>query len=306
MPSSCTFLEESPAEVSLACSSTFIFSKAGASSFIRDNTLDVFIYDSQSGLLDAYQRVDAATGRVSVNSTSGRKIAVFAANLNKSLFSYDSVLSYKKLCEITQRLSDEDVLYPVLCGQCTFDPGGGRTHPVTLEPLSCKIMIHSIKVDFSGRPYSGESLTDMKAYLINVNASCSIADTTRRCMTDIVNCGFLDEKAVGAMASPQMLFCPDPTSGCSLYCYPYAPQDGPGSLFGPTRLVIEGQIRGNTYYYPINLDADCMRRGRNCIYDITLTRSGGIDPDSALLPQTVLLKVSVSEWTEYDECIENY
>lgn len=273
---------------------------------IRDNVLDVFIYDSRSGLLDAYQKVDVSAGRFSVNSTSGSKTAVFAANLDKTLFGYDSILSYGKLCGITQMLSTEDVSHPVLCAQCTFDPGGGRIHSVMLTPLSCRVRIRSIKVDFSDRPYHGERLTDIKAYLINVNASCSVVDTTRRRMTDIMNCGFLDENAVNDMSSPGMLFCDNPSSGCSLYCYPYVSQDGYESLCGPTRLVIEGRIRGNTYYYPITLDEDCMRRGLCCIYDITLTRSGGVDPDSALLPQTVLLSVSTSEWMEYDEIIENY
>lgn len=273
---------------------------------IKDNTLDVFIYDSQSGLLDSYQKVDVSGGRVSVSSTSGRKTAVFAANLDKSRFGYDSILSFRRLCEITQHISDEDVRHPVLCGQCTFEPGVGRLQAVTLDPLSCRIMIRSINVDFSSRPYYMEKLTDIKAYLVNVNASCSVADTTRRPMTDIINCGFFDGSAVRSMASPEMLFCETPSSGCSLYCYPYAIQDGTEPLFGPTRLVIEGRIRGNTYYYPITLDADFLQRGRSCIYDITLTRSGGTDPDSALLPRTVLLSVSTSEWTEYDECIENY
>ena len=79
----------------------------------------------------------------------------------------------------------------------------------------------------------------------------------------------------------------------AFHCYPN-PSDG--SEFGSpvTRLVIEGKLRGTTYYYPIDLPglkADVQYR-----LDVTLTRAGTTDPDTPAVAGSIRLESQVLDW----------
>ena len=82
-----------------------------------------------------------------------------------------------------------------------------------------------------------------------------------------------------------------------LYCYPN-PADG--TVFGQpvTRLVVEGKLRGVTYYYPIDLPG--LEADTQYNLDITLTRTGTADPDIPAASGTILLQDEVLEWDERD------
>ena len=67
-------------------------------------------------------------------------------------------------------------------------------------------------------------------------------------------------------------------------------------MFGSpvTRLVIEGKLRGTTYYYPIDLpglEADVQYR-----MDVTLTRAGTTDPDTPAAAGSIRLECQVLDW----------
>ena len=79
----------------------------------------------------------------------------------------------------------------------------------------------------------------------------------------------------------------------SFFCYPN-PSDGTEFGSPVTRLVIEGKLRGTTYYYPIDLPglkADAQYR-----MDVTLTRAGTTDPDTPAVAGSIRLESRVLDW----------
>ena len=91
-----------------------------------------------------------------------------------------------------------------------------------------------------------------------------------------------------------------------LRCYPnMASQEGPGSPF--TRLVIQGQLDGDVWYWPIDINRGegCTTEGieGNCAYtfDIVLTRKGSADPDTAIKTESATIMMEVEKWEEKEE-----
>ena len=95
-----------------------------------------------------------------------------------------------------------------------------------------------------------------------------------------------------------------------LFCYPNdAGEETAGSPF--TRLVIEGRIRGETYWYPITINrgdfgiasgGDGRGIGRNMMYsyDITIRRTGTKDPDIPVSLEDVTISCPVEPWEDID------
>jgi hypothetical protein len=85
----------------------------------------------------------------------------------------------------------------------------------------------------------------------------------------------------------------------SLYCYVNEPMEE--SIGSPiTKLVIEGKIRGDTYYYPIKINPQGGGIARGCRYnfDIVLTRAGVTDPDGELEEGDIEIIMEVEKWKE--------
>ena len=93
----------------------------------------------------------------------------------------------------------------------------------------------------------------------------------------------------------------------NLHCYPnMSSAESPGSAF--TRLVIQGDIEGQTWYWPININRSTtgvgagVERNMNYIYDIIITRKGSADPDTAISTGSITINMNVEEWREKENC----
>ena len=201
----------------------------------------------------------------------------------------------ESLEDLPFRLADEDPAAPMLYGESA----AGTMGQVTLRPMLAKITLHSIGCDFSGRAYAGERLQDVRAYLTYASQECR-PFAPEDPPSSWLNAGRLDEAATAALNHPEAIL---QTLSASLggriypsdgfYCYPN-PSDG--TTFGSpvTRLVIEGKLRGTTYYYPIDLpglEADVQYR-----MDVTLTRTGTTDPDTPAVSGSIRLESQVLDW----------
>ena len=174
---------------------------------------------------------------------------------------------------------------------------------VTLRPMLAKITLRSIACEFSERPYAGERLQDVRAYLTYASQECR-PFAPEDPPSSWLNAGRLDEAGTAALAHPETVLQTLTASlggriypSAGFYCYPN-PSDG--SEFGSpvTRLVIEGKLRGTTYYYPIDLpglQADVQYR-----MDVTLTRAGTTDPDTPAASGSIRLESQVLDWDGRD------
>ena len=267
--------------------------------------LDIFFFnDDALARLDAYQHIPW-TGESTVRcaSTAGAKRIVVLANEASDKLVWSDVHSYEGLRNHLSDLRKEDPEHPLMSGAASLPVGYDRKASIVLEPLLSRVELRSLRCDFSGRSYEGETMKEVKVYLINVSGSCETTREDSFPLTDVLNQGRLDDRLNEEMVHPEMLQQSLPsevgtdvtTPGISLYCYPNGTlREGTGRPF--TRLVVEGKIMGKTYYYPVNLPG--MERNTRYQIDLTLTRLGTTDPDVAAEGGMVTVRCEAAPWTE--------
>ena len=176
-----------------------------------------------------------------------------------------------------------------------------------LTPVRCEIVLRSLRCDFSKKPYSSESLTDAKAYLTYVNATTRIIPQEPTLPSRIINAGMLDN-GILSLFMDKTIIVQDigPRFGKqtvqvdkSFLCFANQPiQESIGSPH--TRLVIEGKIGADTYYYPIRINDinGGLGKGNRYILDVVLTRAGATDPDGTLEESGIEINMEVETWKE--------
>lgn len=283
-------------------------------------SLDIFVFrDDPTCLLDCYMRVDNPdTWNHAVISSSGKRFISVCANSGIGMDEWPQIRSRHSLEEITFRLEEESRARPVMTGEARImsdgQNGNGmlpRPAVVTLKPLTCEIVLRSLTCDFSGRPYDGEKLTDVKVYLTNVNAECGYADAADSKPRRIINTGFLNRHDLSEFHDSSLIISHiDKMIGKSrlqtdihLHCYPnISEKEGPGTPV--TRLVIEGKVAGDTYYWPIDINREQgkgVEGGRKYIFDVRITRKGTTDPDTAAETDDMTIRFEEEAWEEIEE-----
>lgn len=278
--------------------------------------VDVFIFrDEAPYRLECYSHGDGPLKEsFPVSSTGGDKRLVVVANLPEetvSLMDVSQIDTYDALCSFRTSLRDEDPEYPVMSGETVFCPG--ERCEVVLQPCMSVVELNTVSCDFSGRPYADALLEDASAYLTNVNASVQVLRHDGFRPVEHLNRGRLSAEDMDSMSYPGMLWEGLETGlgrsghavgktpfllGKKFFAYPNdVPEESPGSPF--TRLVLEGELEGRRYYYPININRGVYGRSggpeglaRNVRYvlDLTVTRTGSSDPDDPIFPEEVVEK----------------
>lgn len=278
------------------------------------NCLDVFVFnDDKLCRLDSYQRFENwKSGVHEIASCSGEKILFAIANSKFGRFSWSQVNSLDGMEKITVRLEDEMPDNPVMSGIVKIRAGDKKGEKLVLKPLRSIIEIRSVRCDFRNLPYEGERITDARAYLTNVNAECSVAASGAVSPVRIINIGSLDTEAVEGFRNKESILYEfkneigktEVKENIRFACYPSsAAEESPGSPF--TRLVLEGKISGNTYYwaFPVNIESG-SEKGilRNChyIFDLDIRRKGTASADIDISAEDVSVNMEVGQWKEKD------
>lgn len=274
---------------------------------MRESTLDIFTFDNDRyRRLDAYQRMESIRyGTIGVSSTSGEKIFFLCLNGQKSRYDWSMISSYQSLQDIYCDLEKETHLRQTMTGEIRAT-AGKPAKSVSISPVSSQVSIETLEYDFSGTPYSGSSITDMKVYLTNVSASCPLVYTDGYRPNRIINTSGLNPDDIKAFTDPGIIVqevadtpgmqATDP--GISLLCYPNpAIEESPGSPH--TRLVIEGVIDSQVYYWPVTINkGKGIGRGEHYIFDILIRRKGVADPDTPIDDAGVNIRLRIKPWTE--------
>ena len=290
----CTPLMQ-PEESVPAARKTQIYINASGITNIRGLDL-LFFQEAPLFRLDAYQHLDGVSGgRVTGTSSTAARKVVILSNYPGETYAWTGVRSLGSLSDLPFRLEDENPAAPMLYGESE----AGSMGRVTVRPMLAKITLRSIACEFSERPYAGERLQEVRAYLTYASRECR-PFAPEDPPSSWLNAGRLDEAETAALSHPEAVLRTLAASlggriypSAAFYCYPN-PSDG--SEFGRpvTRLVIEGKLRGTTYYYPIDLpglEADVQYR-----MDVTLTRAGTTDPDTPAAAGSIRLESQVLDW----------
>lgn len=283
----------------------------------KERRMDMLVFrNDRLQYLECWQRVPCeGSGEVAVASTTGEKILMACSGLESTPEDWMWISSISSLADAWTALEKETRDSPVMSGSCRFHAGSSTdARPeLVLRRVSGEVHLRTLKCNFKGRPYEGEKLSDIHVYLTNVNASCRIWDDPGTA-TRIINQGRLVEEDIVRLEDQSLVYqriekdvgAEGITTDIRLRCYPnMAEEEGPGSPF--TRLVIQGELDGEVWYWPIDINRGegCLPEGveGNCIYtfDIELTRKGSADPDTAIKTGSANIMMEVEKWEEKEE-----
>ena len=283
----------------------------------QESDLDMLVFrNDRLQYLECWQRVAfSGNGEVAVASMTGEKVLMACSGLERTPEDWMWVSSISSLDDARSALEKESRNSPVMSGSCGFHAGKamGQRPELTLKRISAEIYLKSLKCDFKGKPYEGEKLSDIHVYLTNVNASCRIWNDPG-IATRIINQGRLIEEDVARFKDQSLIYqriegqvgTDVITTDVMLRCYPnIASQESMGSPF--TRLVIQGKLDGDVWYWPIDINRGEGRTPEgiegNCAYtfDIVLTRKGSADPDTAIKTESATIMMEVEKWEEKEE-----
>ena len=275
--------------------------KAGYSGYEDIERLDVFVFnDDDVRRLDSYCSFDRPdTPYLDISSSAGDKLVVVLANCIGKSFTASEFRSYESLEGMVWRLKDEDPARPVMSGECQISAGAAGYTPLQLTPLLADICLDHLKCDFTGRGYRSRTLENCRVYLTNISGSVEVLRKDGFRITELENAGGLDQVYVSGMKHPEMVsrgVTPGQWSPVHLYCYPNdSAEDTPGSPH--TRMVVQGDIDGITYYYPVEINQDGfgyasgphgLSRNVKYSYSLLVTRKGSTDPDDLVGPEEVI------------------
>ena len=275
--------------------------------------LDVFTFnDDKMESLDSYQRWEHFCERdIGVRTQNGKKLVFICANGQRERQDWAAVNSLSSMKDIQVDLRKEKRESPCMTGHIEIKTGKPEGYEVSLRRIASEIKLNSLRCDFRGKAYEGAELDDVKVYLTNVNTRCGITSDGETLPTEIINAGRADTDDLEMFGQPDMIYQEVKgrignqvrTLDIGLLCYPNASRsESPGTPF--TRLVIEGSLDGETYWWPIEINRSDdteepgIYRNRQYIFDICLTRKGSSDPDMVLETDAADIDMKVRSWTE--------
>ncbi|MCQ2154283.1 MAG: hypothetical protein MJY55_00495 [Bacteroidales bacterium] len=283
----------------LACTTSISLYCKGVASVAEYDSVDVFVYENDgTGRLDTYQKLPLNGPVLQIQSRAGNKTAVLVAGADNGFFDYNDILYLEGLGTVTRNLADEDPERPLRSAVINVTAGPSGEHSASLTPLLAEVTVRSLRTDFSARPYKDAVLENARAYLINVSGICPILWQGDFNPREIYNYGKEDSEGCRNLPHPEILR-DDGVSGIPMYCYPCRGGNG-GLGTCTTRLVIEGTIEGVTYYYPINVGNGTVEPGHRYIYDLTITRTGTLDPDVPAESSMIDVMMEAVPWEEYE------
>lgn len=282
-------------------------------------TLDILVFGTDSlQRLEAYQRFESPlTEKIYLASTAGDKQIFACANSQFESGDWMKVHSVAGLADFTYELESESREHPVMSGQASISAGGDSSAVISLKQLTSEIMLNSINCDFSGKPYEGEKIKDGRIYLINVNTRGKVFDDSDRNPSKLANVGILNESDICKFAEPALVMQDLPSEigedilfpDIHLRCCPnHGAEEGLGSPY--TRLVIEGKVQGETYYWAEtvnrNGDGNGITGAGKYVYNLTIRRKGSRDPDCPASISETEFTFSEKKWEEQEPYIVSF
>ncbi|MCR5003417.1 MAG: fimbrillin family protein [Bacteroidales bacterium] len=266
------------------------------------SSLDIYIFNDDSlKALDSHQRISPVTAsKVRSTSRCGKKILFLVANIPEGRLEWAGTSRYEAFLSSFAQLTDESGEMPIMTAQTRFGTASEKNLKLTLKPMMAEVNVKTICCDFKGKPYEGEKLKKVRFYLTNVSGRCRFGDYEAPGV--FLNSGRYDEREMEGMKDRNLLMHDYGFTVSTKKIWPLTslhayPNTNDGKTVGKpcTRLVIEGEIEGRTYYYPIDLR---LEKNISYNYDITINRKGTLDPDIPIDPGMISVKCTARKWDE--------
>lgn len=280
-------------------------------------TLEIFVFrvnegKPDDGVLDGYRKFTTAElgnlTNLEVQTTTGNKMIYAVANSHRA--NWKGINTRTLFEQQTALLAQENLKSFIMTGGTEARLQIASTVSFTIKRLVARIQVKSVRTAFKDGPYEGMELKNVKAYLLNAQAEKVIFDGSGDNLK-VYNKGKAMEEDADACAMAGMIY-DDLGTGISdagyatphyFYCFEngFAAENDTDKF---TRVVIEGELNGSVYYYPVKLS----EVKRNCCYsvDVTIKRPGSLDPDSDVEKGTLSATVSVKDWEPLSESVVEF
>lgn len=261
------------------------------------NSLQVFVFNSAGTSLEAYSSGTSSSLSVSV-STGTKKIA---AVVNAGTVT--GITNLAQLRAVTSGLEDNSVGSFLMYGETEpVSVLSDASVTVSVARLVARVGIASVTNSMTLEQYRNAPIRIVKIYLVNA----------------VGNSNFSSTAEIGTWYNPQSenggvpgLLCENLSSasvaygashevGHYFYCYPNpTEEDSTAQTWCPrkTRLVVETEIAGNTWYYPVTVPG-IKPNYSYLISNLTITRLGSDNPDEPIVTGSATFTVEVVPWTD--------
>ena len=257
----------------------------GAANDAQVNDLQIFVFD-KNGLYETSSQGSGST--LALTCTTGEKNIVALVNAPKE----GPVDNIQQLRSRTSDLSDCSATNIVMSGEVKKTLTASTTITMQVERLAAKVAVAKVSTDFELDAHKSLAFEIKSIYLINVAGE-------RAYLSDNTPQVWYNEAQYSSSSSLQFLHDDVDDGAVSnggsydkehfFYCYP-------NTTSTPTRLVVEAEVGGYTYYYPLTLDTVAPNTAYT--YNLTITRLGSDSPDVPVAEGTVNFTVTVKDWVE--------
>lgn len=257
------------------------------------SSLQVFVFRTEDGTLDAYQSAENTT--LTVNCTTGEKDIVALVNAPDMT----EITTLTGLKTAVSNLSDNEINKFVMYGidEKVNVTEGNSYETITVSRLVARIGISKITNDFSLPQYQQMDFLITGIYLVNAVGDVQYDGTSSPSVwyNKGGNCGDLTDLLYDECDNCNLDYGESYTTWHYFYCYPN-PTEAESDAASFTRLVVETTLDGTTWYYPVNIEGI----ESNHAYDIelTITRLGSSSADEAISMADAEFTISVTDWTE--------
>lgn len=256
--------------------------------------LQVYVFD-HNGMLEAYGYEDAES--LSLSCSSGQKEVVALVNASR----LDDVVSLVDLEGRKSYLSENRVGSFVMEGRESATLRASSSLRIPVRRIAARVALAGISVDFALDQHNSQNFQVKSIYLLNVAGDRNYLTPTRPGKWH--NRIFRESdspEVVGVNLTNVFITPSSPYNKVHyFYCYPNpTASDESGGVWTPrkTRLVVEAELGGKTYYYPVTLDGIVSNSASTVTMKIT--RPGSSSPDKPVDSQTAGFTVFVQPWDD--------
>jgi hypothetical protein len=249
------------------------------------NDLQVFVFDRNG----VYETSSHGTGAVlAMTCTSGEKQVVALVNAPVE----NGVNNIEELRARTVDLKECAAGHIAMYGEATHLLTASASISLQVERIVSKVAVGKVETAFELDQHKALPFEIKAIYLVNAAGEKAYMDSNTSSLW--YNKGqFIEE------TSPEFLH-DYVTDGVVVEGTPYTNQHYfycfPNYTTTKTRLVVEAQIGGYTYYYPITLNT--LEPNTSYTYNLTITRLGSDSPDVPVEEGAVEFTMVVKRWTE--------
>lgn len=283
--------------------------------------LEFFIFRNEgadAGVLDTYKKFQSnelgSLNDIKINTTTGAKIIYAVANSHKD--NWKGVRTLTEFKAVLSGLKDEKLKNFTMTGSVEATLQVATSVTFSISRLVARVQVTNIKTDFAGTPYEGSALENVKIYLTNVSADKYYADGGSSSTPTIYNYkkAVAEQTNLCSASIPGMLYddvaqnIKDDGYATPHYFYCYEnmlSSETDDKRF--TKLVIQADLNGHTYYYPISINqADFgysasnghagVKRNTSYSVEVTICRPGSNDPDQKLEHGVLTAQLNVLNW----------